>query len=272
MEKELDEKEKELIVTAPNKAHELDVAPGCMAVELPCGYIKDGVVHSVAIVREMTGYEEDILAAKGPIVQRLARIIENCMVSIGNLSERRDIAAAVSELTGNDRLALIIAIRRLSLGDYYDPKVVCPGCGSTHTQSLNLSQVEIVPMKNRMLREREDILSSGKIITWHVLKTDDEEWLQSIRKKYKEDVLTLALLARVDVVGEEKLDRVKKFKDSIACLKKLGIKDRGEIRKLFSEEEGSVDIEVDFQCPDCEREWKADMDVGQSSFFFPSAS
>jgi rubrerythrin len=99
----------------------------------------------------------------------------------------------------------------------------------------------------------------------------DEEWLTK-KQKRKEDMLTLAMMARVDAIDDESLDREKKYKKVLAQLKSLTIKERTEIRKLFEDSEGKVDTEVEFECPTCGYEWKADMDVGQASFFFPSAT
>ena len=100
--------------------------------------------------------------------------------------------------------------------------------------------------------------------------------LKRIRQlsKKKEDVLTLGMLSRIDAVDDTKLNREKKedLVKSIEVLQDLTMRERGEVRQLFTGNEGHVDIEVEFTCPECEYEWKADMPVGQPSFFFPSGT
>jgi len=269
------------IETEGTKGHHMDVGPGVISVELPCGFIdSEGTLHDTLTVGEMTGYEEDILAGKGPIVPRLNQIIANCTKRFGAMDDRREIGMAVTRMAAPDRLAALIAIRRVSLGDYYDVKVECPSCREQSRFSLNLAQIDILRMKDQMQRDREDALSTNRRIRWHVMSAADEEWL-SKRTKRKEDVLTLAMLARVDAVeidqeGDGKyafyeIDREGKgFKKALAALKSLSIRERNDIRRLFDEHEGSVDTEVEFDCPACQYEWKSEMDVGQAGFFFPS--
>jgi hypothetical protein len=270
------------IETEATKAHHMDVGPGVLTIELPCGFIDDeDTLHDTLTVGEMTGYEEDILAGKGPIVPRLNQIIANCSKQFGDLVEKREIAKAVVQMTAADRLAALVAIRRVSLGDYYDVKIECPDpkCKEQSRYSLHLADIDIVRMKNPRERVREDTLYSGTVVKWHVMSAADEEWL-SKRTRKKEDVLTLAMLARIESVRvmvdgrEEELvierDDKKGYKQALATLKSLKIRERNEIRKLFEEHEGSVDTDVEFACPACNYEWKADMDVGQIGFFFPS--
>lgn len=278
------EEKAEKIQTEATKGHHMDLGPGVIAVDLPCGFIdEDGNLHDTLTVGEMTGYEEDILAGKGPIVPRLNQIIANCTKRFGNLTEKREIANAVTQMTAADRLAALIAIRRVSLGDLYFVKIECPSkeCKEQSRFTLNLSQIDIVRMKDQRTRSREDRFGADdKLVKWHIMSAKDEEWLSS-KKKRKEDLLTLAMLARIDSIdapdgnGEiehQKLERVERkgYNNAIKLLKSLSIRERNEIRRLFEKHEGSVDTEVEFECPACEYEWKADMDVGQPGFFFPS--
>jgi len=270
------------IETEATKAHHMDVGPGVLAIDLPCGFIdQEGGLHDTLVVGEMTGYEEDILAGKGAIVPRLNQIIANCTKRFGDLTEKRDIANAVTQMTASDRMAALIAIRRTSLGDHYDIKIECPyrDCREQSRFTLNLSTIDIVKMKDQMVRTRQDELESGKTVVWHIMSAADETWLTK-RTKRKEDILTLAMLARVDaidavdedgsIVRQEVVREGKGYRVALNLLKSLSIRERNEIRKLFEEYEGSVDTEVEFECPACQHEWKADMDVGQAGFFFPS--
>jgi hypothetical protein len=267
------EKEVENITTPATKGHVLDIAPGSLAVDLPCGWIHDGnKIETTAIVREMRGYEEDLLAAKGPAVTRLNAIIGNCVEQLGVISDRATIQKAAIELTAHDRMIILLGIRRVSLGDFFDIKVICPNpdCKVTQHKTLNLSEIEIIPMPDRMERERIDKMPSGIEIAWHVLRSEDEEWLGTQKNK-KNDRLTLGLLARVDAVGAVKIDRVKSYREAVSALKKLSVRDRAALRDIFDEQEGSIDTKVEFDCDECGHTWEGDMEIGQPGFFFPSA-
>lgn len=258
------------MVLEKTKGHVLDVSPGCLAVELPAGYIHNGEeLHTQAVVREMRGHEEDILAGKGPIVARLNAVVGNCLDSLGGVTDKAFLRRAATKLTAQDRMVILLAIRRVSLGDFYDCKITCPECKVAQRVSLNLSEIEIVPMPDRMSRERKDVLSGGKEVEWHVIRTEDEEWL-TMHKKNKRDQLTLGLLSRVDSIDGSKLDRARKYEEAVEALKDLSVRDRDELRALFEREEGSVDTNVEYFCEECNHEWEGKMDIGQASFFFPS--
>lgn len=262
--------EVERIELEKTKGHMLDVGPGTIAGELPCGFIDaEGVRHYQYVAKEMTGHEEDILAGTGPVMPRLNQVITNCLQSFGALAERRDIAKAVAQLTAIDRIVVLMSIRRASLGDFWSTKITCPKCEKVDNFTVNLSSMEIRPMKDPMQRRFESVLSSGKRIEWHIMSAEDEEWLTK-KVKAKEDVLTLGLMARVDKVDGVELNRDRDYKGALRALKGLPLRERREIRRETQQHEGSVDTTVEFECKFCGHEWKAEMNIGQADFFFPS--
>lgn len=284
--------EERIIETERVKDNIYDLGPGVLSIELPCGYIDgEGTLHDTLVVKEMTGVEEDILTGKGQIVPRLNKIISNCTVSIGSLTEKSDISNAVSEMTASDRLAALIALRRVSLGDFYDIKVTCPNkdCNIDISYHLDLSEIKVVKMKEPMVRNREDTLSTGRVVHWHIMSHKDEEWLSKLqkamkKKKQQQDVLTLAMLSRVDKIdiaeGDKfilyELDRESRNKDglknSVKVVKELSLRERNEMRRLFTDIDGSVETELDFECSECEQEWKDELSVWELGFFFPSGT
>jgi hypothetical protein len=128
-------------------------------------------------------------------------------------------------------------------------------------------------MDNPTERQRKDTLTSGRVIDWHIMTAHDEEWL-TLKRKKKEDLLTLNLLARVDKVDGEEVGKLRDDKNTyptaLKILKRLSIRERNEIRALFDEVEGSVETSVEFKCPTCGFEWEAEMGVGNLDFFFHS--
>jgi len=249
----------------------LDPRSGTVSGELPCGLVgAEGELHNTFVVHEMTGVEEDLLAGKGPVMQRLNQVIVNCTDQIGGVTDRRIIGQMVETISSADRMMLLINVRRASLGDDYELKITCPSCGHSGRFTIDLADLETTPMQDPLVRTREHVLASGKTIKWHVMSGVDENWLQAQVKKTKErDMLTLAMLARVEQLEEEKLDRRQELKESIAILKKLTLRERNEIRALFLKVEGGVDTKVEHECEECGHEFSGDMDVGQAGFFFP---
>ena len=262
-------KEEEIVM----KSNSLDIASPNLQVNLPCGYVDtEEILHEDCIVREMTGQEEDLLTGRGSVVNRLNAIISNCIVKLGTISDKQIIDKAVNKLTGQDRMAILIGIRRASLGDFYDMTVTCPSCKAEQHMSVNLADIDIIPMPDRFKREHETTLPSGKVVKWHVLDTADEEWLSSKKRKYKEDVMSLNFLSRVDVVDKQVIERERKYKHSLQVFKKLSLRDRNYLRDVFDKNEGDVDRTVEFECESCGRTWEGEIEVSQSNFFFPSVS
>ena len=250
----------------------LDPKSGTITGALPCGYLdRDGGVHQEYIVREMTGEEEDLLAGKGPILTRLNRVILNCTESLGEITDKQTLNRAVNALTAVDRMVLMVAIRRASIGDEYTLKITCvnPDCRQESHATLNLSQLEIIPMPDPSKRSFETVLASGRVIKWHVMDGRDENWLQGMAKK-GQNLLTLQMLSRVNSVDDHILNRESNLGEALRTLKKLRMSERNEIRSLFKEVEGSIDMTMEYECPHCGHTWSGDLDIGQPTFFFPS--
>ena len=246
----------------------VDVKSGTIAGEFTYG-IKDdeGTIHRSYVFREMTGEEEDLLAGKGNVMARLDKVIVNCAESFGPLVDKQSIARSVSTMTAIDRMVSLIAIRRATLGDDYPVRVGCPSCSATSDFNIDLGGLAITQASSET-DKFEDELPSGKVVCWHLMDGKDESWLQSQTKRGK-DVITLAMLARVDSVDGEELDRRNDLKGSLELLKKLRMSERSHIRSLFKDKEGSIDTMIEFTCSSCSHEWKSEMEVGQEGFFFP---
>lgn len=251
----------------------MDARSGTLSGNLASGVqFEDSMCHDY-VVQEMTGVEEDLLAGKGPIMPRLNQVILNCTVSIGGVSDKKTLAGMVRKLTSVDRMIMLVAIRRASLGDHYRVKYNCPSCTSSNNASVNLSHLEITRARSES-ETHEAQLSSGCVIEWHTMTGLDEEWLSTQTKRQEKtgraDMLTLAILTRVDSIDGEKIDRRKDLNSALKTVKGLRLSERNELRSIFKEEEGSYDTEIEYECAHCGHEFKADLDVGQATFFFPS--
>jgi hypothetical protein len=271
--KEVEEVKEDIALRDRVGGNILDASPGFLSIELPCGYIHDGELHTVALVREMEGEEEDLIVGKGPAVQRLNAVISNCLVSLGSIRDKNILRFVPEKLTSQDRMVLIIALRRVTVGDFWDLELICPkeGCNCKMHKTFDLRDVAIRPMKDRMARDNELILpKSGKLIKWHVQGAEDEQWLSDVSKK-KEDLLTLQIMSRVYEFDGVKIDRKLKFKEAKRILKSMKWNDRSALRNEFEKTEADVDTKAEYTCDDCGYEWETGLDFSQESFFFPAA-
>jgi hypothetical protein len=243
----------------------LEIPKGSLGVfELPCGYLDaDGVLHTEVEVREIRGFEEDMLGSKAvPDHKKVGLLIAGCLKRLGNITDQGRLAGIVPELLVGDRVFLMFAIRRTSLGNEYPFKDKCPNkeCEYTGIFTLDLGDLTLVKMPNPMQRGYETTLSSGLKARFHPLVGREEELLAKAASKA--EALSLAMLARLDALGD--------LPPTLLGVQSLAMRDREALRQAFEGVEGGLDTSLEMQCPSCGVEFDRDLDLGQAGFFFPS--
>lgn len=232
---------------------------------LPCGYLDDdGNVHTDVEVREMTGEEEEILAARNmPVTKKINKILSRCTLALGDLRPPM-VERVIPDLTQGDRVFLLFAIRRASLGDEMPFQSNCPQCNTESQLVVDLSELEVKQMEDPRIRTYETTLpKSGKLVRMKVLTGRGEEAISKASNKGK-DIITTAIFCRIDSFDGNPVT----MKD----LKKLSIADRNHLRDIWEEKEGGVDTEIEIECPACDHEYSTELDIGQQGFFNPSAA
>lgn len=254
---------------------------------LPCGFLDaTGVLHTEVLLNEITGRDEDMLASKKvPDSQKLNQLLISCIARLGTIVDKGAIAAAVPELLVGDRVFLLIAIRRTSLGDDYPYKDICPACEKESLMTINLSELEIAPMPEPTKRVFDARLPSrealrqwstqgqltgpekleplGRTLRFRPVNGRDEERFGRVQDK--DDALSKAMMARIELLDGKP--------PSLADLKGLTLAERHYIRdEIFDKADGGVETSLEVVCPKCDHEYSRDLEIGQTGFFFPSAA
>ena len=232
---------------------------------LPCGYLdSEGNLHTSVSVREMTGEEEEILAARNmPSTKKIHRILSQCTDSIGTL-RGGVVDQIVPDLTQGDRIYLLIAIRRASLGNDMPFLTKCPSCEQEARFVLDLGDLESIPMPDPMVRTYNlELPKTGKKVVMKVLTGRGEDAIGKASNRGR-DFISTAILARIDSID----DKPATLKD----LKALPLSDRNFLRSEWEDHEGGVDTEVKIDCPGCGNEYDTELDISQEGFFNPSAT
>jgi len=233
--------------------------------ELPCGYLDgDGNLHTAVTVREMTGEEEEILAARNmPSSKKINSILSRCTESIGAVSGHF-IQQIIPELVQGDRIYLLIAIRRASLGNDMPFVTKCPSCSQDARFKLDLADLEIKKMPDPMIRTYDLTLpKTGSKVVMKVLNGRGEDAIGKASTRGK-DIITSAIFARVESIDDKPV--------TMADLKSLPLVDRNFLRDAWEDHEGGVDTEVKIDCPGCGIEYDTELDISQQGFFNPSAT
>jgi hypothetical protein len=170
-------------------------------------------------------------------------------------------------------MALLIALRAISLGNAYDMKMTCDRCNKESAVSVDLRDLEIDSPEDPMVRRHKTTLPSGEIIEWDVMTGRGDHQLERLRKIVKDGQATLMLLVRVRSFNGEQVSLRNKngVRDAARKLKAMSTRNRDFLRKAFSDLEGGVDLSFEFRCPQCSKNLDSRVDVAQPGFFFPSA-
>src|SRR5215217_7748398 len=117
-------------------------------IGLPGGLWLDGVRHREAALCPLSGDDEAfLLETSGALlpVQRTTALLARCTRRLGPLSPVA--AETVASLTAGDREALLLHLRRLTLGERLQCVLGCPnpGCGERLDLDLRVSDLLVPP-------------------------------------------------------------------------------------------------------------------------------
>ena len=248
---------------------------GVVDYPLPVGYVDvEGNVHRHITLREMTGVEDDMMGnADLPIGERCSEVLASCITRIGDITDKETIKKAVCDdleaglpLTEQDRIAALIYLRRVSIGDMYKFERKCPRCSKkAENRKLDLRTLK-VDQASRPERRRVqiDLPKSGKKAIVKVLTAKGALDMGKLRPDQK-DLKSLAIVVRVESLDGAPLGPPL---EALGKIKALPQKDRNLIRQVYNAMETYVEQDVEVECrnPICRHKWDFPLDVGQGFF------
>ena len=246
--------------------------------DLPCGWVDEqGKAHKKVVLREMMGTEEDMMDDDSvPRHTRTTNVLTACIDELDGVKDKSRIRDIVADevkvgkgITSTDRIALMVFLRRVSLGDNYKFERRCP-CPRQHlckNRSLDLRTIEMTPVPDdRVAKRRVEVTlpRSKKKAVLRVMTAKSEGPLVALRPTSK-DLRSVAITARVESLDGQILDNPR---IAVDIVKALPLDDREFIRSCYDKMEADVDTSVDIQCdhPLCAAEFSFPLDLGQSFF------
>jgi hypothetical protein len=244
---------------------------------LPCGCVDgQGEVHRKIILREMTGYEEDMMDDDEiPRVQRITDVLAACIEQIGTITDKEMIRQIIADempaghgITSTDRIAAMVFLRRASVGDIYKFQRRCPRCGHMNkNRTLDLSTIKMTPVpKERVSKRRVEVTlpRTKKKAIVRVMTAKHEDRILQLRPTQK-DLRTAAMAARVESIDGSTFPDTQAAMDA---LKGLPQADRVYIREIYDIMEADVDTAVEVVCDSsvCRAEYEFQLDLGQAFF------
>lgn len=236
--------------------------PPDTSVRLPGGGIMDpdGTFHDEAVVRELTGADEEALS-KADATKSMSRYVQVLVrrgtESIGKYEKLDD--NLLGELLVGDREMLILAIRRATYGNDLKLTLVCPSCTAAVDATFDLSSdIPIDDMGDERKRIIEVPLRRGRTAKVRIATAADQDAVLALQGKTVAE-MNSAYLARCLV----SIDGMPCTRETVLG---LGIRDRQAIIKAMNEAQpGPKYGEVNLECPGCGRDFP--MQIGIMELF-----
>jgi hypothetical protein len=257
--------------------------------KLPCGYVDaNNNVYNHIYLRELTGVEDDILDDDDlNVSERISRVLTNCIEKLTSgvpetpvVDDKKIIAGAVADslerglpFTIPDRMAALLFLRRLSMGDMYKFEHKCPTCGKLiKRREVDLRTLKVNYCKDPTKRRvKVKLPRSGREAVLKVITASGERRVAELKPTMK-DVKSLAILARLETLDGKPLSGDPQA--DLEMIKGLPLADRRAIVNTFNLMEGSIETEIELRCTSAacpSPEFKFDLDLGQVFFSNPES-
>lgn len=208
-------------------------------------------------LRGMTTREMDILANKKAMKdgEGINEIAKNCIVSH---SEDFHYDTALQ----GDRYSIIVNIRRITYPGHYEFQIQCPDCNTKTTYKVDLESLEIKALDGRPTEGLEFVFPRcKKKITYHLPTGIDEKEILKMKKKYSENLLSMALMVYTDEIDGEKIKKLEFFQN-------LDAYDVLAFQDDLSERNCGIETGIEIECSNCDNEFEAEMPITKD-FFLP---
>lgn len=229
-----------------------------LCTTLPGGVLDElGTRHRVAVIRPLTGHDEELLAsAAAPAAVLVTRLLARCTERVGAVAMTEQVAR---DLSVGDRQALLLALRQATFGPRVAAVVVCPwrDCGRRMDIDFAIPDIPVTQAAD-LLPEYQVTLSSGG---------DDAA-------ERAERVVRFRLPTGADqaAIGELALSSPLAALDTLLerCVAggKTGLspRDKAEIEQAMRAEAYGPQLTFDATCPECRRTFTLPFDI--QDFFF----
>lgn len=206
--------------------------------------------HTRAVVRELTGADEEFLATKESntdlmYIEYMNALLQRAVVSIGDIDVQAH-PGVISKLIMADRDMLFLAIVRSTYGVTRKIRTTCAACGVKNDVELDL--YEDFPIKESTidLREPIQVETSKGVIQLRLPNGEDTVEAQRLAKTNDASLNTF-MLARCSV-----WDKAPDGFNPVDWARNLNVGDRKLlVRSLLDIEVGPKLGEVDTHCAEC---------------------
>jgi hypothetical protein len=229
-------------------------------VALPGGLWLDGVRHRDVLLHPLTGADEAFLVEAGeslPRAKKVTALLARCMQQLAPLAPvSMDVARS---LTTGDREALLLHLRRLTLGDRLQCVLTCPhpDCGEKMDLELTVSDLLQPPYPHAREWYETTVTENGSTyrVRFRLPTGADQEEAAALARDDPQAAAVLILHRCVESVsdgGSPTGDRPPALVDHLSA--------------TMSMLDPQAELSFDLACPACEHAFSAALDV--AAYFF----
>jgi hypothetical protein len=238
----------------------MTVVDHACAVALPGGCWVEGTRHREARLRPFTGADEAFLqenAGALSMAQWTTRLLARCLVALGPFEPVP--IAAVQGLNVGDREALLLQLRRLTLGDRISCVVKCPACGEQMDLELGAgallveSYPESTPVYETTFQKNGDAWQ----VRFRVPTGEDQERAAGLAARDPRAAAELILQRCVEHLGKDNENNLPRDAWPDQAFEQLS--------KLMAELDPQAEILLHLDCPYCDHAFSTMFDT--ASFF-----
>lgn len=233
---------------------------------LPGGYVDEsGFVHREAVLSPLSGREEELLADNNgkDSASRVTELLSRCVKSIGTISPVYEKIA--SNLLIADRQYLLLRLREVTYGDQVQATIFCPwpGCGRKVDLDFSINDIPVKESEYKgPIYEME--LSSDAALTikreklrrirFRLPNGEDQEMISPLLTENEANAL--AMLLRRCIVSVDSIEN-----PGEELISKLSPSARIEIERQMEAVSPKVELDMQAECPECNREFILPLDL-----------
>jgi hypothetical protein len=228
-------------------------------VELPAGWIApNGRLYQEAVVRELTGYDEEKLSRIDPNKNVAHYVTELLSLGVEMLGDQKPSKEILRDLVVGDRDALVLGIRRATYGNDVVLKLTCTECGEDSEVTVSVTDdIKVKPLEDPLQRLFPVKLKHGEAQITLMNGWMQENFGDAFVKKTKAEMDTRILQKCV-----VEINGIKVLENDDA-VKRLSSADRATLIDAITEHQPGPQLgEIEVPCATCGAEYPISLGLG----------
>ena len=223
-------------------------------VNLPGGMPMDGQWCRSAWLLPVTGREEEFLLTEGKQLTAAARVtqlIASCLHRFGPVAPVG--AELVRQLSVGDREALLLHLRRLTLGERVSCLLLCPGCGNKMDLDLEIRELLVPPYPHRDQTHATEIADGENSyrVTFRVPNGADQEAVGAVAEQSVDAAAEFVMRRCIEQI-------VPGVQENSGALPAVVLR---ELPSKMATLDPQAELLLDLKCPECAIEFVAPFDA-----------